>query len=452
MKLTGFRLLAVSSLLLTAHAASAATRPHYGGTLHVGIQSGVTSLDPANEASTSGATNVLALIFDTLVSLDERGQPAPALATAWQAAPGNQRWQFSLRGGVSFSDGTPLTPEAAAAALRRANPPWKVVAGEGTITIERDAPTTDLPAELSLLRNSIAKIENARIMGTGPFAVSRWDPGKTLVVTARDDYWGGRPFLDSIEIEIAKSFRDQIISFDLGQSQLIQIPPEQAQHAATQARQLRVSAPVELVALAFARDPQTPQDVKQREVLALSIDRSLLNSVVLQGAGEPAGGLLPNGITGYGFLFPVNADLTHAQQLRAEIPQTSLWTLGFNASDPLARVLADRIVLNASDAGLRVQLANKAAPDIQLVRVPLASLDSHIALAELAKSLGVPAPRLAGDSAEELYHAESVMLQSQRVIPLLHLRMAWAVSTSVKGWGENRGGTWRLPDAWLAKP
>jgi len=451
MKLTGFPLLAVSSLLLTA-AASAAIRPHYGGTLHVEIQAALTSLDPANQTASSGARSVLALIFDTLVSLDERGQPSPVLATAWQAAPGNQRWQFSLRGGVSFSDGTPVTPEAAAAALRRANPTWKVMAGQGTVTIERDAPAPDLPAELALQRNSIAKIENGTIVGTGPFAVGRWDPGKILVVTARDDYWGGRPFLDSIEIDVAKSFRDQMISFDLGQSQLIQIPPEQAQGAATQSRPLRVSAPVELVALAFVREPQSPQDAKQREVLALSIDRTLLNSVVLQGAGEPAGGLLPNWITGYSFLFPVNADLTHAQQLRAEIPQTSLWNLGFDASDPLARVLADRIVLNASDAGLRVQVTNKADPDIRLVRILLASLDPHVALTELAKSLGMPEPRLAGDSADDLYHAESTMLQSQRVIPLLHLRMAWAVSTSVRGWGEDRGGAWRLPDTWLAKP
>jgi peptide/nickel transport system substrate-binding protein len=40
------------------------------------------------------------LIFDTLVTLDARGQAQPALAASWQADPGNQRWQFMVRRGV----------------------------------------------------------------------------------------------------------------------------------------------------------------------------------------------------------------------------------------------------------------------------------------------------------------------------------------------------------------
>jgi peptide/nickel transport system substrate-binding protein len=451
MKPTGFRLLAVSSLLLVA-AAAAATRPHYGGTLRIGMRQAFTSLDPGDPTNTFDTNNTLAPLFETLVFLDERGQPQPGLATSWQAGSGDQRWQFLLRNGVTFSDGTPVTPEVVAAALRRTNPTWKVIAGENAVVIERDASAPVLPAELALPRNRVAKNENGKVLGTGPLVVSQWDPGKKLVMTARDDYWGGRWFLDSIEVAMGKSFRDQMISFDLGQSQVIEIPPEQAQHAATETRQVRTSVPMELVALLFAQDAQTVQDTKQREVLALSIDRKLLNAGMLQGAGEPAGGLLPTWMTGYGFLFPANADLTRAQQLRAEVPQTTLWSLGFEAGDPLMRVLADRIALNASDAGLRVQVTNKANPDIRLVRVPLASMDAQVALAELAKTLGLAPPKPVADSPEDLYRTESALLQSRRVIPVLHLRMAWAVSTNVKNWGEDRTGAWRLSDVWLAKP
>ena len=449
MRLTGFPSIVISSLLI-ATAAMAATRPRYGGTLHTQMAGAVSTLDPAdsNQADTLASRNVFALIFDSLVVLNDRGQPQPALAISWQAEPGNQRWQFVLRPGIRFSDQTPLTPEDVAASLRRVNPGWKVTSTDTALTIQLDTPSAYLPAELALPRNRIVKFGSGKTIGTGPFVVVQWDVGKKLVLAAREDYWAGRPFLDSIEIEMGKNFREQTIAYDLGQSQLIEIPPDQAHHA-TEARQLQKSEPVELVALLFARDVQSPEDSKQRQALALSMDRAMLNRVVLQGGGEPSGGLLPDWLTGYSFLFPVNANMTRAQQLRAEVPQAALWNLGFDVSDPLAQVLAERITLNANDAGLRLQLANQGNPDVRLVRVPLASLDPHVALAELAKSLQIPAPNFLGDSFDDLYHAENAILQSQRVIPLLHLRTVWAVSKSVRNWENDRGGNWRLPDVWL---
>ena len=449
MKLTGLRLIAISSVLIAA-AAAAATRPHYGGTLHVQMASTLTSLDPADasQRDTLAARNLFALIFDTLVTLNDRGQPQPALAISWQAEPGNQRWEFVLRPGVTFSDGTPMTPEAVAASLRRANAAWKVAARENSVILQMDIASPDLPAELALPRNSIVGPDTGKIPGTGPFVVSQWDPGKKVVMAARDDYWGARPFLDSVEMEIGKNFREQTVSYELGQSQVIEIPVDQVHHA-NEARQLRASEPMELVALLFARDVQSPEEAKQRQALTLSIDRDLLNRVVLQGGGEPTGGLLPDWLSGYGFLFPGSADLARAQQLRAEVPQAPLWSLGYDGSDPLQRVLAERIVLNAGDAGLRLQLANTSTPDIRLVRIRVASLDAHVALTELAKSLGLPPPRFLGNSIDDLYHAESAMVQSERVIPLVHLRTAWAVSKSVRDWEGSRDGAWCLPEVWL---
>lgn len=447
MKLIGFPLLAAGSLLL-AVVAGAATRPHYGGTLHVCLHAAPASLDP-NQPGFAGSSNLLGLIFDTLVTLDDQGRPQPALATTWQAESGNQRWQFSLRRGITFSDGTPLTPEAAATSLRAANPTWKVFSTGGAVVIERDSAAPNLPAELALLRNGMVKSESGKVFGTGPFVVTQWDPGRKLVVTAREDYWDGRPFLDSVEIEMGKSFREQMVAFDLGKTQVIEVAPEQAHRAATEGRRIAASSPVELLALVFNRDPQSTADAKQREALSLSIDRRLLNSVVLQNGGEPAGGLLPSWMTGYGFLFPVEVDLVRAQQERAEVPETSVWNLGFDANDPIERVLAERIVLNARDAGLRLQLATGAA-DIRLVRVPMASLDTRVALTELTGALGVPPARINGDSVDDLYMAENALLKSQRVIPLLHLRTACAVSKTVRNWSEARDGVSRLPDVWLA--
>jgi ABC-type transport system substrate-binding protein len=451
MRFTGCLLFAASSLACTL-SASATTRPHYGGTLHVEMRAAPTSLDPAdsNQPDWMGSRNLFGLLFDTLISLDEQGKPQPALAISWQAEPGNQRWQFSLRRGVTFQDGSAVTADVVAASLRRTNPTWKVFSEGDAVVIERDSPAPDLPAELTLPRNSIVKREDGKTSGTGPFAVSQWEPGKKLTLAARNEYWDGRPFLDTIEIEMGKNFRDQMLSFDLRKAQAIEIAPDQAHRATAEGRNVKASAPTELSALVFARDSQSPDDERQRRAFALSIDRELLNTAVLQGGGEPAGGLLPNWMTGYEFVFPASADLALARQVRSEIPHTNSWTLGYDAADPTSRVIAERIVLNARDAGLGVQITSANNADLRISRVPLASLDAQIALAELAAGLGLPRPTFTSISVDDLYNAESKLLQSQHVIPLLHLRAAYVVSDSVKNWRIGRDASWSLSNVWLA--
>ncbi|MGA8491571.1 MAG: ABC transporter substrate-binding protein [Terriglobales bacterium] len=450
MRLTAFPWLVASSLLC-AMGASAAARPHYGGTLQVEMRAAPRSLDPADssQADWFGFQNLSSLMFETLVSLGQQGKPEPVLASSWQAEPGNQRWQFFLRRGITFQDGTPLTAEAVAASLRRTNPTWKVLAEGEAVIIERDSAAPNLLAELSLPRNSIVKRDAEKISGTGPFVVSAWDPGKKLSLAAREDYWGGRAFLDAIEIEMGKSFREQMIAFDLGKAQVIEVAPDQARRAGAEGRHVDSSAPMELIALVFNRDSESPDAARQRRALALSIDRESLNTVVLQGGGEPAGGLLPNWMTGYAFLFPSSVDLELARQVRSEIPHTTSWSLGYDAADPTARLIAERIVLNARDAGLRMQITGASGADLRVVRIPLISVNAQIALVGVVAGLGLSPPELVSASLDDLYNAENRFLQSQRLIPLLHLRTAYAVAHSVKNWRTARDGSWRLSNVWL---
>jgi peptide/nickel transport system substrate-binding protein len=449
MKRSGLLLLAVASVSLAA-SAPASTRPHYGGVMRLAMRDAPGSLDPADSGrSDSQATrSMLRLIFDTLATLNRRGEPQPALATSWQGEPGNQRWRFSLRRGIAFQDGTAVSPDAVAASLRSANPNWKVVAAGDAVVIECNVPTENLPAILALTRNSVAKRAGGKLTGSGPFAVSAWEPGRKLTLTARDDYWGGRAFLDAIEIEMGKSFREQMILLDLGKADVVEVAPEQARRAA-EGRRVQTSAPTECMALVFSRDRRSGDDGKLRQALGLSIDRESMNGVLLQGGGEPAGALLPNWMTGYAFLFPTVVDMRRAQLTRGEVPQAPAWTLGYDASDPLARVVTERISLNASDAGLRLQVVISATADVRLVRIPLASRDAREALTSLAARLGLPQPRFVDDSADSLYLAENALLQSQRVIPLLYLRNAVALSPRVKDWTEGQDGDWQLENVWL---
>jgi ABC-type oligopeptide transport system substrate-binding subunit len=204
------------------------------------------------------------------------------------------------------------------------------------------------------------------------------------------------------------------------------------------------------MALAFAHDHQTADESRLRQALALSIDRAALSTVLLQGGGEPAGGLLPNWMTGYEFLFRTDADLPGARQARGEVRQASVWTLAYDATDPLARVVAERIVLNARDAGITLQLASGKTFDLQLVRIPIVSLDARIALTAVADSLHLPPPKTAGTSSEDLYAAESVLLDSRQVIPLLHLRASYGMTAHVRNWSTAPNGSWHLSEIWLS--
>lgn len=442
----GLPLLVVSSLVVGS--ALGATRPHYGGTLRVLARAAPVSLDPADLERAGGAgRNLSRLLFDTLVSLDDFGIVQPALANSWQSDPGNQRWQFSLRHGVTFSDGTPLTAEGVAGVLRVANPRWRVSADVETVVIQLESPDARLPAELALVRNSVVRRDGRNLPGTGPFTVMQWQPGKKLTLSAREDYWSGRPFLGSIEIDFANDSR--LPAIDWTRYQLAEIAPEQVRRAAASGRRTGASSASDLLALVFTRPAASPEEGQLRDALSLSINRQVLNDVPLQGGGEPARGLLPGWMTGYDFLFPTGTDLPLARQAVGGVRLKASWSLGFDANDPAARLIAERIALDANDIGIRLAPTASNSADMSLVKLSMASLNPQVALSSLAADAGLTPPRFADNSSEELYSTERTLLQTRRVIPLVHLRAAFALAGSVDSWTMSRNGDWHMADVWL---
>jgi peptide/nickel transport system substrate-binding protein len=457
MKVFGWQWLVTSSLIAGSLAASAETRPQYGGTLHVAARAAPSSLSSGDctQPNSFPSRNLALLIFETLVTTDDGVRTRPALATSWQESSGGQRWQFRLRRGVKFHDGTAFTPEIAASALRNANTSWNVIAEADSVIIESDTPDSELPLKLALSCNAIMKkTSDGKLSGTGPFHITDWQPAKKLSLAAEENYWGGRPFLDAIEIESGKNYHDQLIGLDLGRVDLVELAPEQSHRTSTERRRVVSSAPMELVALLFSRDAQSAEDKLLREALALSVDRASIRSVLLQGAGQPAGGILPNWMSGYGFVFPTEADLPRARHQREQVRSLPEWTVAYDASDSMARLLVERIALNARDAGLTLRPTTATAADLRLVRIPLAAADPWISLENLAAAKGLPKSKIDGGSAEDLYSAEQAVLATQRLIPLFHLPATYGASTILKNWTVRSDGSWDLADAWLgtAKP
>ncbi|HLZ42040.1 MAG TPA: ABC transporter substrate-binding protein [Candidatus Sulfotelmatobacter sp.] len=454
MKPFAWRWLVASSLLLAALAAAADTRPQYGGTLHITMHAAPMTLDPADpaQADSFARRNLSSLLFDRLVTTDEAGRAAPGLAESWEALKGNQRWLFRLRHGVTFHDGTPLSAEIAAASLRYANPSWAVMAENDTVVIDCKTANPDLLAQLSLSRNSIVKRDSAALDGTGPFSVAEWQPGKKLKVAATENYWGGRPFLDGIEIEMGQDYRAQMTALGIGKADLTEVPPQQARRVSQEGIRLASSAPMQLLALLFAREPSSPEEKTMREVLGLSVERGSIRSVLLQGAGQPAASLLPTWMSGYGFVFSVTANLPKARQLRDQVRGTANWKLGYDASDPIERLVAERIALNARDAGLTLQPTASPNSELRLVRVPLTSPDPWVALEDLTAQTGLPPVRNKGASVDELYASEQAALATERIIPLFHLPESYAAGPRLRNWRLRSDGGLELAGAWLEAP
>ncbi len=453
MKRFGWQWLVASSLLLGLVAANAETRPQYGGVLHVAMRATPSSLDPADRGSgdSFGHRNITALIFDRLVVSDDSGAVKPALADSWQLSRGSQRCQFYLRHNVKFHDGSVLTPEIVAASLRFANPSWNVQVSGDTVNVEGDSTTYNLLAELSLPRNAIVKRDGAdgKLSGTGPFHIVNWDPGKKLTLGAEENHWRGRPYLDGVEIEFGRNLRDQSTALQLGRADLVEIAPEQAQHPVPDGHRVLKSSLIEVLALLFANEAASEDERRLRHALALSVERGSIHDVLLKHSGQPTGGILPTWVSGYGFVFPASADLPRARQLRGMVRPVAVWRLGYDGADSLDRLLADRIALNARDAGLSVQPTSSGPAEIRLVRIPLASPEGWVALRDFLNQCGMLLVVSKDNSIGALYGAERAALLSYRVIPLFHFPVSYASSAAMRNWTVRTDGTWDVSNAWM---
>jgi peptide/nickel transport system substrate-binding protein len=452
--------------------ATAATRPHYGGTLRVMLQSAPDALELPANATPAGYWDIsrtLSLVADTLVRLDVQDRPQPAMAVAWQSDPSARHWQITLRRGVKFHDGSSASPESIAQILGAIHPGWNVRASADSISIESETPMPSLLAELALPRNLLLKRNGRGLpIGTGAFLVAEWQPGKVLKLAANEESWAGRPFVDAIEIEFGKSLRDQAIALELDKADIIETAAQAAnvsQGHNTSSSSSSSSLPVELLALVFPANSKA-QDLRLREALALAIDRKPIQSVLLKGAGEPAASILPNWMTGYSAVFSTQANPQRARTVLADSRQPALnlsYGLSYDPRDPQAQLIAERIALNAREVGITVQVSLSGAEDIRLLRVVLPSPDPATSLTEAVRQLGLPQPAFSASrgntlddrSLDDLYQAERSSLEGYAVIPLFHLPVASAASARVRGWKPDRLGEWRgaglsLADLWLA--
>ncbi|HMD48022.1 MAG TPA: ABC transporter substrate-binding protein [Bryobacteraceae bacterium] len=396
--------------------APAATRPHYGGSLTIELSSAWTALDPA-----AWNTALSVPITETLVRLNARGGVDPVLCVAWQHDPDFKRWRFSLRPKVTFHDGEPLNGATAAppllAALKKKYPDVSIQTGGQAILIQSSGAMPDLLEDLAAPDTAVLRKNEANpLIGTGPFRITAWDPGRRLVVAAFDDYWNSRPYLDSVNIEFGSGHT---------RADVFDIPVGPARRVLPDGVTTWSSAPRTLVAITAANAPSA-----LLQALALVIDRAPIVSVLAQRKGEAAFSLLPQWLTGYAFLFQSAPDVARAKQLVSQLRPAPI-TLSYPANDVFLRTVAERVALNARDAGIAIQptpspLGNPGG-NLRLIELPLASTDAATELDRIATALG--AAHIDTSKPESLYEAERSLLD--RVLPLIHLRETYGIAPRV---------------------
>jgi ABC-type transport system substrate-binding protein len=399
------------------------------------MQARLAALDPAEFAAHE---NLAALAFERLVSWNALAQPEPALAVTWRHDAEFKRWEFQLRPGVKFHDGSPLTAATAAAALERLG---AVAMGE-TLVIRSDQSAPKLLELLAGAGQSIWKRSaEGALVGTGPFRLLTWDPGRRAVFAADDNYWGGRAYLDAVEVEMGRSSRDQALDFDLNKADIIELAPGDVRRAQQSGKKVWTSAPLDLVALVF--DPAV--DERVREAVALSIDRATIQNVLLQRQGAAAGGLLPQWLSGYAFLFPDARDLGRARQAASHA--SAPLTITYDPQDATVRSIGERIAVNAHEAGVTIRpVAASQIASARLARVRIASPDAVQALLAIGAPLGSAAPA----SFATPYDLECSLLQGGRIVPLFHLPEIYGLSARVRNWTATRWGEWKLDSVWLS--
>ncbi len=356
-----------SSLSVVLAACMALTHAAHAANLTVGVSSEVTTLDPHFFHLTAN-TEIHKLIYSSLVTQDVDLSIIPDLATSWKALD-NTHWEFKLRPGVKWQDGTPFTADDVVFSYERArhvpNSPGpflqflkhvaKTTAVDPlTVLVETDQPDPILLNELENVwivsrhagENATTADYNAgkAAIGTGPYRLVSWTPGDKIVLDRFDGYFGAKPEWQTVIYKPITNDAARVAALISGDIDLIGNVP------GNDVADLKARPNITVSTLASNRcyfwtldigrevspqitgpdgEPLTTnplKDVRVRKAMSMAIDREALVSKVMQGQAIEASQFMPAGTPGTSDrMKPVPYDLEGAKKLLAETP----WAKGF---------------------------------------------------------------------------------------------------------------------------
>src|SRR3981189_1697422 len=187
------------------------------GNLVAAIAGEPDQLDP-QKTSAYFSFEILENVFDTLVEPDENLEMRPALAQSWSVSSDQLWWNFHLRKGVTFQDGSPFSADDVVYSYRRIideklanvdkfSAVTEVSApNEDTVLIRVKQPTPNLLTNLGGFKGMAIvqrkNVESGQVathpVGTGPFAFQGQKSGDSITLKANPAYWAGAPRVSGV--------------------------------------------------------------------------------------------------------------------------------------------------------------------------------------------------------------------------------------------------------------
>ena len=276
-------------------------------------------------------------IFDRLIGQDERQRLSPGLAVSWEPID-ELTWEFKLREGVKFHDGSDFNADDVVCTMARApnvpNSPSSfgtylkgkevIKIDDYTVHFKTDAPyplmgndISTVPVISDLGCNSATEDFNAgtAAIGTGPFKFRSYTPGESIVLVRNDDYWGDQSVWSEIEFRPITSGPSRVASLLAGDVDMISGVPttdittlqgnddiQLSQGVSNRViylhmDQFRENSPfVKAIGGGNIKNPL--MDVRVRKAISMAINRDAIVERVMEGVALPAGQLLPEGFFG----------------------------------------------------------------------------------------------------------------------------------------------------------
>lgn len=365
------------------------------------------TLDPAR-ISDIYAVNVALNVFDGLVEFDKDLNIVPAIARRWIISRDHRVYTFYLREGVRFHNGREVVAEDFVYSLQRILSPsvqspcapllYAIRGGEAyhagtsaaveglkaldplTLQIELEEPFAPFLAILAMANAKVVPREavddgfSRAPVGTGPFRFHTWEPSRSIVLHANEDYYGGRPALDELHFRIYPNDPGELIFQDFENNLLDQAVIPRSRYEEVVAgeshknRYQWIRSPgLNLVYVGMNATIPPLDNVKVRKAVFQAVDRlKIVNEITGKGS-LPANGILPPGIAGHDpdlVVFPHDPDAAKALLAEAgypggqSIPPLEIWTASKDAG--VHRELA---AYRASLAAIGIELVVRTADD-----------------------------------------------------------------------------------------
>lgn len=347
-------------------------------------------VDPCMATRSNIGRVILQNISETLTELDVRGDKGlmPRLADSWEDK-GDGTWQFKLRPGVTFSDGTAFDANDVKHSFDRVFSDQMSCESaryfadtDLTFTVVDDT-TLDVKAEpaqpiLPLLMSLVTIVPSETPMefvrdpiGTGPYAMTEWTAGQQIVLDRRDDYWGEAPAVTKATYLFRSEPAVRAGMVAAGEADIApQITAEVADNKATDFSYLNS----ETVYLRIDSQDAPTTDLRVRQALNAAIEREAFIGTVLPEGTELAVAMVPPTTLGWNpNLSPPAFDPELAKKLLAEAKAD-----GVDTSLPIEVVARTENFPNVTEvAEALVQMLNEVGFNATLRMVEVAEHEQY---------------------------------------------------------------------------